>query len=193
MDLGSVSLTEVYESFGYAGLLIYGWLGLLGLPLPNEMIVMTNGYMAEKGLFQPVLAFILTYASVISVIYLSFLTGRILSAFYSHILERRMFQKSRQRIEKHGAKALSISVIVPGLRLLLPCAAGFSGFSHKDLLKYSFIPNFIWALVYFLLGYYFFSEIHIKSIQIGVISIAALLILAMIIPKMSKDKKLQEN
>ncbi|KAB7707848.1 hypothetical protein F9802_03815 [Bacillus aerolatus] len=181
MDIESISVEDLYETFGYAGLLVYGWIGFAGLPLPNELIVMTNGYMASRGLFQPSLAFLCTYISIVTVLYVSFTVGRLMSNIYSRPLKNKQFQQSQEKLLKYGKKALALSVFIPGFRLLIPCAAGYSQFNYSDLVKYSLIPNFIWTSFYFTAGFFFFERLQPEEWQASFFMIGAAIVLCFLL------------
>ncbi|KKB39132.1 DedA family protein [Bacillus thermotolerans] len=193
-NIENFSLEYLYETFGYLGLLMYGWIGFMGLPLPNEVIVMTNGYMAGKGIFHPLLAYICTYMSIVAVLCTSFTAGRLFSRLYSQPLKSKKFQQSRKRLEAYGKKALTLSVFIPGFRLLIPCAAGYSRFRYADLVKYSLFPNAIWTSFYFTAGFFFFEKPNPRSwdtgfLLIGLAIVCSFFILRYLFKKASKLKQ----
>jgi membrane-associated protein len=54
------------SQFGYAALFFALWLGIVGMPIPDEVVVITGGAVSKAGLLQSFPAFIVTYLGVIS-------------------------------------------------------------------------------------------------------------------------------
>lgn len=63
---------------GYLGLFFCLWLGIIGMPIPDEVVVMTGGMVTSIGVMKPIPAFIVTYLGVVSGLTLGYTVGRIL-------------------------------------------------------------------------------------------------------------------
>lgn len=50
-------LISIIEQYGYAALFFSLWLGIVGLPIPDEVIVMTGGAVTGMGILHPLPAF----------------------------------------------------------------------------------------------------------------------------------------
>lgn len=59
-------LLNLVQQYGYFALFFTLWLGIVGMPIPDEVIVMTGGLVTALGILNPLPAFILTYLGVIS-------------------------------------------------------------------------------------------------------------------------------
>ena len=78
MDLDAfIGLVGRYD---YGALFVCVWLGTVGLPLPDEAIVMAGGLVTALGLLQPIPAFLVTWCSVVSGLTLGYGLGRLLGA-----------------------------------------------------------------------------------------------------------------
>ncbi|HZG75771.1 MAG TPA: DedA family protein, partial [Paenibacillus sp.] len=54
----------ILADFGYAALFFVFSLGVVGLPIPNEVVVMTGGAVSSEGLLLPIPAFLLSFAGI---------------------------------------------------------------------------------------------------------------------------------
>lgn len=65
-------------NYGYFALFFFLWLGIVGMPIPDEVIVMSGGLVASLGLLNPVPAFFVTYLGVVTGLTLGYVLGLIL-------------------------------------------------------------------------------------------------------------------
>ena len=72
------TLIQWISHFGYAALFFALWLGIVGMPIPDEVIVMTGGAVSKAGLLHTLPAFLVTYLGVVSGISLGYFLGRFL-------------------------------------------------------------------------------------------------------------------
>jgi membrane-associated protein len=54
------TLVSMIEHYGYAALFFSLWLGIVGMPIPDEVIVMTGRAVTGSGILQLFPAFVLT-------------------------------------------------------------------------------------------------------------------------------------
>src|SRR5882724_2394811 len=82
MDLTYV-LDKVTE-YGYFGMFAALMLGIVGLPIPDETILVFVGYLLSKGRFNPLVMWLTACAGSISGITLSYWIGRTLGLGFVH-------------------------------------------------------------------------------------------------------------
>lgn len=70
------NLLNMIQTFGYPALFFALWLGIVGTPIPDEVIVMIGGAVAAHGLLQPIPAFAVTYLGVVSGLSIGYVLGR---------------------------------------------------------------------------------------------------------------------
>jgi len=83
------TLLSLIHHFGYAALYFALWLGIVGIPIPDEVVVMTGGAVTANGLLHSFPAFVLTYLGVISGLSLGYVLGRIFGISVLDRLQRR--------------------------------------------------------------------------------------------------------
>ena len=157
---------ELHELLSYIEQFFCLWLGIIGMPIPDEMIVMSGGFVSSLGILSVIPAFLLTYLGVVSGLSLGYILGKI---FGTKVLDKlvkkkkaKYLLKSQQMVEKYGHYALVTSYFIPVVRHIVPYLVGMNNMSFKTYALYSYTTGFVWTLVYFVLGALFGK--HIESI-----------------------------
>ncbi|MFJ7731237.1 DedA family protein [Lysinibacillus sp. NPDC097231] len=162
MDLQD--LLSFIEQYGYFALFFSLWLGIVGMPLPDEMIVMSGGFLSSLEKMSVWSAFVLTYLGVVSGLSLGYILGKV---FGYQILDKllkkkkaKYLLKSKELLDKYGPFALVISYFIPIVRHILPYLVGMNNMSFKKYVLYSYTTGFVWTLIYFTLGLFFGRHIE---------------------------------
>ncbi|GIP31782.1 DedA family protein [Paenibacillus sp. J2TS4] len=150
-------LLSLIQHFGYAALFFALWLGIIGLPIPDEVIVMTGGVLTANGLLHSFPAFVLTYLGVISGLSLGYVLGRIFGTSVLDRLQRRKRMNhwldfSKTLVHKYGSFALCISYFFPILRHVMPYVIGLNKMTFRRYALFSFTAGFVWTAVFFIVG-----------------------------------------
>jgi membrane-associated protein len=150
-------LIELIQHFGYAALFFALWLGIAGMPIPDEVVVMTGGAVTGTGVLLPVPAFFITYLGVISGLTLGYVLGKYMGAPVLTKIRRkkkmtRYIQVSENLISKYGNFALCFSYFVPVVRHIIPYIAGINNMTFRRYASYSYTTGFVWTLIFFLIG-----------------------------------------
>ncbi|RED57139.1 DedA family protein [Cohnella lupini] len=161
-------LDQWIGQFGYAAMFLALCLGIIGIPVPNEIVVMTAGVAAGTGYFLPLPAFAATYAGVVSGISFGYAMGRL----FGPSIVKRLMSLGNRRIGKglsgkwskrYDGIGLSLSYFIPLIRHLMPYLTGMNKMPYGKLAVYAYGSGFVWTLIYFLLGYY--AGNHIRDIE----------------------------
>lgn len=102
-------LLSYIEQYGYWALFFCLWLGIIGMPIPDETIVMSGGFVSSLGILNVIPAFLLTYLGVVSGLSLGFILGKI---FGTKVLDKLMKRKRRNifEISTNGREIWSLCV-----------------------------------------------------------------------------------
>ncbi|PYI56560.1 DedA family protein [Paenibacillus flagellatus] len=151
------SLLSLIEQFGYAALFFALWLGIVGMPIPDEVIVLTGGAVSAGGLLHPLPAFLLTYLGVVSGISLGYVLGRTLGSRALDRLRRKsklsaMIDYSETLVHKYGSFALCISYFFPVVRHVMPYVVGFHRMPFRRYALFSYTTGFVWTILFFAIG-----------------------------------------
>ena len=164
-DVG-IFLINYSEHFIYAGLFLILFFSGLGLPILEEITLLTGGLLINLGFarFYPTLA----------TVFVGVLTGDM--AMYSigrrwghgivtHRHMRRIFseerlERVRQFFRDHGSKTIFIARFISGFRVAAFLAAGTMGMKPGKFLMFDFLAALIGVPLLLLLGYYFGAHIE---------------------------------
>ena len=102
-------LLSYIEQYGYWALFFCLWLGIIGMPIPDEMIVMSGGFVSSLGILSVIPAFLLTYLGVVSGLSLGYILGKI---FGTKVLDKLMKRKGEISFEisTNGREVWSLCV-----------------------------------------------------------------------------------
>lgn len=153
-------LISLIQDYGYPALFFALWLGIVGMPIPDEIVVMTGGMVSSFDLLHPVPAFIVTYLGVISGLSLGYVLGRKVG---SPILDRlrrkkkveKYIARSNQLLEKYGSYALVFSYFLPVVRHVVPYLVGIGNMPFRRYALFSYTTGLAWTLLLFMAGHYF--------------------------------------
>jgi membrane-associated protein len=150
-------LLTIIEEVGYFALFLVLCLGLIGLPIPNEAVVMTGGALSEADVLLPVPAFMMTFLGICSAMTFSYSIGRFagnkLSNWFSNQKNiGRFIAKSELLCERYGGYAVSVSLCLPFLRHVTPYVMGLNRMPYRRFLLFAYPSAFVWTLTYFMIG-----------------------------------------
>ncbi|WP_242315110.1 DedA family protein [Bacillus cereus group sp. BfR-BA-01355] len=158
-------LLDLIVQYGYPAMFLSLWLGIVGMPIPDEVIVMTGGMVSSLNILHTVPTFILTYLGVVSGLSLGYILGyRIGAPILDRLAKKKKIgsyiQKSTELIHQHGSYALIISYFLPVVRHVVPYLVGINRMNFLRYAMFSYTTGFIWTLGYFTIGYYFGQNIQ---------------------------------
>ena len=156
-----------YGYFGLTGLLV---LGIVGLPLPDETLLMAVGYLVYRGkmLYVPsllagiaggVVGITISYALGVLIGYALLLhAGRIF-----HLNEKRL-QMTEKWLDKYGGYALFGGFFIPGVRHAAAIVAGLGNMSFARFAFFSYLGATVWVIVFITLGR--FAGPHVERVSL---------------------------
>ncbi|OXM82959.1 DedA family protein [Paenibacillus rigui] len=151
------ALLSLIGQYGYAALFFMLWLGIVGMPIPDEVIVMTGGAATASGLLLWLPAFLLTYLGVISGLSLGYVLGRFIGTPILNKLRKKKnmdkyLRTSERLIDKYGSFALVISYFFPVVRHVVPYIVGFNQMTFRRYAMISYTTGLVWTLLFFTIG-----------------------------------------
>ena len=178
-------LLRLVGHFTYAA--IFGLLlaGGVGVPVPEELVQLTAGYLARRGVLQFVPALVVAWAGLVGGDYLLFRLGRKLGP---RVLEsahvRRVLTPSRRAfIDRHFSRHAVLTIMAArhasGFRLPVFAMAGASGVRGATFLLADGISAMLSVPVVVALGWYFAGhieqikkDIHAAELVVGLAAVA---------------------
>lgn len=153
--------------FGYVALFFALWLGIVGMPIPDEVIVMTGAAVSKTGILLTFPAFIVTYLGVISGLSLGYVLGRFLGSSVLDKLRRKKnidkhLKTAENMLNKYGNFALCFSYFIPILRHITPYLVGINNMPYRHYAFYSYTAGLVWTFSFFMLGQ--LAGAHVQSV-----------------------------
>lgn len=193
--LSSISPESVYYSL--AGILL---LCGLGLPIPEDLSLISAGYMAYLGVVNVHTVFLVCFAAVLGGDTLAFVLGRYFGArVLAGRISKRIFTPRKQMrvrayFRKYGSKVIFIGRFLPGLRFSIFFSAGTLRvrpavfFIYDSLAAILSVP----ALVY--LAWIFGDRIHsvahwARRSEYGILVVAAVVVLLVVIKTIRRRRR----
>lgn len=153
-------LMSIIEQYGYLAIFLLLWLGIVGLPIPDELVVATAGFLVSIQLLDPFLSLLVSYLGVASGLTIGFLLGKyfgkpILAWLSKKEKMKSKVERSTALLEKYGTAALCISYLFPVVRHLVPYLVAMGGMSYRRYAMLSYPIGLVWTVAFYLLGYVF--------------------------------------
>jgi membrane protein DedA with SNARE-associated domain len=154
------SLLSWLSQYGYAGLFGLLLLGIVGLPVPDETLLVFSGYLISTGRLQPLLTFLAGFAGSVCGISLSYTIGRTLGhrvvlryGRFLHVTEPRIDRVHRW-FRRAGDWLLMIGYFIPGVRHFTALVAGMSELEYPTFARFAYAGAAIWVATFLLVGYF---------------------------------------
>ena len=154
-------LFEWLSQYGYAGLFAGLLFGILGLPIPDETLLVFCGYLIYRGRLDFTAAFLAGFAGSLCGITLSFYLGRTLGrkvalryGKYIRLTPEHLDQVDRW-FDRIGAWSLSIGYFIPGVRHFTALVAGMGRMRYFTFALFAYSGAAVWVALFLTLGYVF--------------------------------------
>jgi membrane protein DedA with SNARE-associated domain len=145
---------------GYGALYLLLALGVVGLPIPDETLLVFTGYLIGRGTLHPVGAFAAAVAGAWTGISGSYLLGRTLGVGavhrygkYVHLTETRL-AKVHMWFDRIGHWMLFVGYYIIGLRHFTAVVAGMSTVRYPTFIAYAWSGGAIWVATFLTMGYF---------------------------------------
>ncbi|GAA4847944.1 DedA family protein [Paenibacillus vulneris] len=151
-------LTWFLSRFGYVGIFLALAFGVIGLPIPDELLLTYVGYNVAQGTMKLSLAMISALSGSIAGISISYLIGAklgypVIQRFAAKLhVNLEHIEKSRSMFVKYGSILLIIGYFIPGVRHFIAITAGLSHMNYKKFAFFSYTGALIWTTVFIMTG-----------------------------------------
>ena len=147
-------------TYGYAMIFLLMVSGIIGLPVPDETLLVFSGALISSGHLQPAGAFLAAIAGSWCGITVSYMIGRTAGlgvvhryGKYLHITEDRL-AKIHEWFDRLGHWALFAGYFVAGVRHFTAIVAGTSGLPYRSFAVYAYSGGAVWVATFLTLGYF---------------------------------------
>lgn len=147
-------------TYGYGMIFLLLMLGVVGLPIPDETLLLFCGYLISKSQMKPLYAWLSAIGGSWCGISLSYTIGRtvglgVVHRFgkYLHLTQERVDVVHRW-FDRAGHWALMIGYFIAGARHLTAIVAGTSQLSFRTFMTYAWTGGILWVTTFLTIGYY---------------------------------------
>ncbi|MUK87477.1 DedA family protein [Ornithinibacillus sp. L9] len=149
---------DLIAQYGYIAIFVLLTLGIVGLPVPDEVLLTYLGYVISLGNMN----FLFTYTSAllgaICGITISYFLGIKLGEPFIRkfgkrlFISERMIQRTNHLFNRFGSFVLVICYFIPGVRHVAAYLGGISKFPFKRFAMFAYIGAIIWVSTFIVLG-----------------------------------------
>src|SRR5207302_7975367 len=178
--------------YGSSSLFVLMMLGIVGLPIPDETLLVFSGYLIYTHTLNPLFTFSMALLGSITGITVSYFLGRIYGlklihkyGRYFHFTEER-FWKVHNWFERAGRWSLFFGYYIAGVRHFTAMVAGASALEYPIFAGFAYCGAFVWVLTFLSIGYFVgycwqgaSEQIH-RYILVGAIVLGAVLAITLL-------------
>jgi membrane protein DedA with SNARE-associated domain len=145
--------------YGAPALFILLMLGIFGLPVPDETLLVFAGVLVGRGQLRPVPVLAAAFSGAAVGITVSFVVGRFaglpLLARYGSVVHvsAAMIARVEEWFGRVGKWLLTIGYFLPGVRHLTALVAGASGLSAWTFAAFAYAGALVWVSCFVVVGY----------------------------------------
>ncbi|CAM2868027.1 DedA family protein [Paenibacillus sediminis] len=152
-------LSELITKYGYIGIFTALALGIVGLPVPDELLMTYVGYNVYLGRVSYPLAYISAILGAMTGITISYIIGAklglpFLKRFGPKIrITHEKIERTHNLFEKYGNILLFVGYFIPGVRHLTAYMAGISSLDFRKFMLYAYSGALVWGITFISLGH----------------------------------------
>ena len=171
-------------------------LGIIGLPIPDELLLTIAGALIAQGKLNVVSTVAAAVAGCLTGITVSYLLGRLLGI----TLLKRWFMRHEWAVDRahrwlhrFGGWLLAFGYFIPGVRHLTAITAGSGCLEYRTFAAWAYPGGVLWCTVFLSLGYYagdrwheFADAARDHSLLVAAIAVAGFLIFMLLRSRMDR-------
>jgi len=151
------SLSAILGVWGYPSLLVLLVLTGVGSPIPEDLLLLTAGYLVFSGVFNWPAALAVSFTGVVISDVLLFSAGRHLAwrsrRRENQVLSRERLARASDWFDRVGERLVFIARLVPGTRAMVFLAAGVRAVPGGRFLRYDLLGAALWVPAMLVIGH----------------------------------------
>jgi len=161
MSMISDFIIQLFNHYGYFIFFLAFCLGPFGIPVPNEITLLTGGFLSNNENLNPWMLYGSIFIGYITAITIAYFLGRLFGEkFNGKFQSNRYFKKTEAIFNNYGNIAMCLGLLIPVVRYILPVFIGINRFSFKRFALISYSCAFIWTALMFSLGRYIGPSVY---------------------------------
>lgn len=145
---------QYLEQFSYVAIILLMLIGSIGLPFPEELVMLAAGYAARAGFMNLYGAILVSFVAVILGDSVGYGIGHHGGKLFKRLLSKEKFMRVEKYFERHGSKTIFVSRFLLGIRVFFPIAAGATKMKLREFLIWDTLAAAIWVPLMVLLGFW---------------------------------------
>jgi membrane protein DedA with SNARE-associated domain len=155
-----------WGNWGYFGIFICVFVGNLGIPVPEETVMLVGGFLAGRGDLDLKLVYLVCVMSAVTGDSCGFFVGRHggqriitrLASRFSTIRHR--YERLQIFFHTHGSKAVFMARFIAGVRFMAGPMAGAAGMPFVRFLGWNVLGAIVWCTTVVTIGYLVGDELY---------------------------------
>lgn len=153
--MSNTILFHFIEHYGYLAFFLAFSLGPFGIPIPNEVTIMTGAFLSSTGLLNPYITYLFILVGLLTAVTMAYVLGRLFGArINTRFRDYRHLKKAESLIERFGHKAICLAFFIPVIRYVIPLFVGFQKISYKQFALFAYSSALVWTILFFIVGRY---------------------------------------
>ncbi len=149
-------IIHLVENYGYMAFFLAFTLGPFGVPVPNEVTIITGAVLSSTGMLNPYWTYGCMLLGLITAITISYVLGTCSGQrLHAHLQKKPYLARVQKLFERFGNKAVCIGFFIPVVRYVLPLFAGFHGMGYRMFAVLAYSSALLWTGLFFIIGHYF--------------------------------------
>ena len=160
MEMTSAEILNWITRCGYIGIFFLLMLGIVGVPVPDEVVLTCSGYLIFKGYLLPELTVGCAFMGSVCGISLSYGLGRFVGMpilfKYGHLahMTPEKIDRVHSWYERFGKWLLLFGYFIAGVRHLTAFTAGTTRLRLPVFALFAYTGAFLWSVTFISLGYF---------------------------------------
>ncbi|MGO9449473.1 MAG: DedA family protein [Candidatus Binataceae bacterium] len=158
-------IADWLTTWGYLGVFVCVFIGNLGVPVPEETVLLAAGFLAGRDILQLEWVYVITVASAVTGDCCGYVLGRtggqrLMSWLApSYPLARHRYDRLQVFFRTHGSKAVFMARFIAGVRFMAGPVAGAAGMPFLRFLGWNVSGAFVWCFLVVTVGYLLGDEL----------------------------------
>lgn len=153
-------ITDFVNQYGYLAIYLLLSLGIIGLPVPDEILMTLIGYLSHQGVLNYPMSLTVSFLGALTGMCISYGIGRkvgrpIITKWGKWIgLNEKRYQKVEDWFRRFGGWTIVFGYYIPGVRHVSCYISGISRIPFRIYVLIAAFGSFLWSAVFITIGYY---------------------------------------
>jgi membrane protein DedA with SNARE-associated domain len=153
-------------TWGYLGIFVSVFIGNLGIPVPEETVMVAAGFLANRNILDLRYVYVVVILSAVTGDCCGFLIGRTGGQrLLARLASKSQFIRTRYErlqvfFQTHGSKAVFMARFITGARFMAGPMAGAAGMPFLQFLGWNVLGALVWCTLVVTVGYLLGDEFY---------------------------------